>query len=157
MMVCAHGDVVDFCKERDMVICDSWSGDLRDYRGFCRVLVTDRELSESEYYFLKGELLARGIELVSIYHKDDKVLSKYMIYAEERRKTKYTARAPFGYYYENGVMVEHPEKIKVVHRVLELRDAGVTIRAIREDEGVRHPDGRKLSISTIQNIIKTRR
>ena len=157
MMVCAHGDVAKFCRERDMVICDSWVGELRDYRGFCRVLVTDREMSESEYYFLKGELLARGVELVSIYHKDDRMLSEYLVFAEERRKAKYTARASFGYYRENGVIKEHPENIKVVHRVLELRDAGVTIRAIREDEGVRHPDGRKLSISTIQNIIKNRR
>jgi hypothetical protein len=44
----------------------------------------------------------------------------------------------------------------VVKRVLELRDKGFVYRQIKEDPGVHHPDGRSLSISTIQIIIKNR-
>lgn len=156
MLVCAHGDVAKFCESHDMIICSTYTGELRDYRGVIRVLVTDSDMSESEYYFLKGELLASGVELISTRHKDDKLFTDYLIYANDRRKEKYGARVSFGYYRENGRIVEHPQNILVVRRIHELRDAGLTIRAIREDDSVRHPDGRKLSISTIQKIIKKR-
>ena len=42
-------------------------------------------------------------------------------------------------------------------RILELRDAGYTYQKINEDGEVRHPDGRKLGISTIQVILKNRK
>lgn len=156
MLVCAHGDVAEFCEERDMIICSVYTGELRDYRGICRVLVTDSDISEGEYCLLKGELLASGVELISTRYTDNKLFADYLICANSRRKEKYSARVSFGYYRENGRIVEHPQNILVVRRIHELRDAGLTIRAIREDEGVRHPDGRKLSISTIQKIIKKR-
>jgi intein-encoded DNA endonuclease-like protein len=50
----------------------------------------------------------------------------------------------------------HEEGREVVRRILELRDSGCAYREIREDAGVHHRDGRKLSISTIQIIVKNR-
>lgn len=140
MMVCAHGNVTEFCKDRDMVICDTWDGDIRDYRGPCRVLVTGDDMTEQEYYFAKGELLAKGIELISTRHKDDKLLSEYLVYANDRRKHRRGGRQPFS-------------DTEVIQRILELRGMGLTLRAIREDEGVRYRDGRKLSVSTIKKIV----
>lgn len=141
MMVCAHGNVTDFCKEHGMVICDTWNGDLSKYNGICRVLVTDSDISENEYYFLKGELLAKGVELISTRHKDDKLLSEFLVYSNSRRKVKYRGRKAFG------------EK-DVIQRILELRKAGATLREIREDERVRHLNGNKLSLSTISAIVE---
>lgn len=140
MMVCAHGDVTEFCKERDMVICETWSGELCAYRGPCRVLVTDSDMSENEYYFLKGELLAKGIELVSTRYKDDKLLSEFIVFAASRR-VRSGGRPPF-------------ENVDVIRRIRELSAAGLSLRAIREDEQVRHSDGRKLSISTISKYVR---
>lgn len=139
MIVCAHGNVTEFCEEHDMKICDRYVGELRDYQGLCCVLVTDADISEAEYYYLKGEFLARGYELVSTRYSDEKI---FLVYAHGRR------RAGSG---KKSTLDE-----KIIQNILKLRDAGMTIRAIREDESVRHPDGRKLSISTIQNIIKKR-
>lgn len=157
MIVCAHGDVAEFCRDREMFICETWSGELRDYRGKCRVVVTAQEMSENEYYFLKGEFLARGIELVSTHHKDDKLVVGYLAYAEDRRKEKKGTRQPFGFRKENGKVVACPESIVVVRKILELRDKGFSLRTISENEMVRNPDGTQMSISKIQNIIKNRK
>ena len=154
MMVCAHGNVVDFCKERDMVICETWDGEISNYKGNCRVLVTDSLISEYEYYFLKGELIGKGVELISTIHKDDKFMVGYLTYVAERRREKYSKRLPFGYCRRGGEVVEHPESMAVIDRIIELRDAGATLDEIREDERVHHPDGRKLGKSTIQQLIK---
>jgi hypothetical protein len=142
MMVCAHGNVTEFCAERDMVICDTWDGDIRSYRGPCRVLVTDSDISEQEYYFCKGELLSKGIELISTRYRDDALLSEYLVYANDRRKKRSGGRQAFS------------DKA-VIARIVALRAEGKTLREIREDEGVRHSDGRKLSVSTILNIIRS--
>ena len=157
MMVCAHGDVAEYCEGKDMIICDKWDGDLREYSGMCRVIVTDIDVSKNEYYFLKGELLAKGIELISTRHKDDELMSEYLVYAASRQREKYGARVPFGYHRVNGEIVEHPENMAVARRIRELKKAGFSLAQIREDEGARKPDGSRLSISTIQKIIKNER
>lgn len=157
MMVCAHGNVTEFCEERDMFICETWSGDIKEYRGACRVLVTDSDISENEYYFLKGEMLARGIELISTRWKDDERLSQFLTYLNIRRKARAGGRLPFGYYRRGGEVFACPECMAVRARIKELSDAGMTLRAIRDDEGVHHPDGRKLSISTISNILRSKK
>lgn len=144
MMVCAHGDVADYCAERDMQICDVCEGDFRNYRGPCRVLVTDKDMSAHEYYFLKGEMLGVGIELISTKHKDDKILSEYLVYANGRRKEKRSGRPAF-------------DDETVIQRILELRDAGLSIREIQATEGICGADGRKFSVSTIHRIIKERK
>lgn len=141
MLVCAHGDVVDYCDEHSMVICDTWAGKLNEYRGPVRVLVTDSDVSENEYYFLKGELLARGIELISTRHKDNQKLSEYLVYANGRRKTRYHGRPRIA-------------DEAVIQRIRELRDKGMTIREIRLADGVCRPDGSRFGISTIHKYIK---
>lgn len=156
MLVCAHGDVADFCKDRDMLICEEYDGDIERYSGSCRVLVTDRDMSENEYYFLKGKLLGRGVELVSTRYKDNRLVAEFLSYQADRRKKNYGGRHPFGCVMKDGVAVPTAEGSVVVRRILELRDAGHTLRQIQTDEGVHHPDGRQISISTLQQIIKNR-
>lgn len=156
MRVCAHGDVAEFCKDRDMVISEKYRGDLNEYGGCCPVVVTDQDMSENEYYALKGKLLGRGVELISTRHKDDPKVVSLLTYQAESRKQKYGGRQPFGFYRKNGRVVQRPNSIVVVKRILELRDTGATLQRISEDPEVHHPDGRKISISTIQQIIKNR-
>jgi hypothetical protein len=157
MMVCAHGDVSEFCMARGMEICETWSGDIAKYDGVCRVLVTDANVSEYEYYYLKGFCLARGIELISTRYEDDKLLVGYLHYENSRRKEKLRTRQPFGWKVSGGVVVESPEEMAVVRLILKLRDAGLTLREITEDERMVRPNGARLSMSTIQNIIKNRK
>lgn len=140
MMVCAHGKVSEYCDKHDMHVCDEWSGELRDYRGPCRVLVTDSDISETEYYYLKGEMLAKGIELISTRYKDDKLLSAYLVYQSNRHKVRAGGRQPFA------------DK-EVIVRIKELRESGLSLRAIQSDEKVRNKDGKMLSLSTISKII----
>lgn len=157
MIVCAHGDVSEFCKERDMVIVETHTGDIESYKGASRVLVTDQDMSENEYYFLKGKMLAKGIELVSTRVMDNALLSDYVVYANRRNQVKRGGgRNRFGFCKVDGVAKLTDEGRAVVKRIFELREKGFTYRAIREDEGVRHLDGRKLNISTIQIILQNR-
>ena len=144
MMVCAHGDVTEYCAARGMEIVVTWDGRIQDYSGRCRILVTDSDISENEYYFLKGEMYSRGIELISTRHKDSKQMLEYLVYAADRREAKSGGRPRF-------------EDPVVSQRVLELRSKGLSLRAIQESEGVRHPDGRKLSLNTINNIIRSKK
>lgn len=156
MMVCGHGDVADFCKKHDMVICERYSGEIEDYKGVCPVLVTSQDMSEAEYYFLKGKMLARGVELISTLYKDREGMREFLMYQVERRKKNYAGRQSFGFRLVDGELVLTETGRQVVQRIFELRDAGFTLRRIREDDGVHHPDGRRLSVSTIQLIIKNR-
>ena len=155
MLVCAHGAVSDFCKEHGMVIAEYFYGNVEDYSGVCPVLVTDAIENESEYYYLKGKMLARGIELISVKHKDcDKMLA-YLAYEAKRDsedRKKYGGRRIFGF--DANGLTEHGRV--VVGRILELRDMGYKYRQIQSDSGVHHPNGNSLSISTIQIIVKNR-
>lgn len=141
MLVCAHGDVASFCKERGMSVCGIYEGRLEEYTGAIRVIVTDGDMPEAEYYYLKGVMLAKGYELISTRYSDDNVLSAYLVYANARRKAKYKGRRSFA---DEAVM----------KRIRELSATGLSLRKIRDTDGVSHPDGRKLSISTISKIIK---
>ncbi len=156
MIVCGHGDVTAFCQERDMVICEQYQGDLEDYRGCWPVLVTSKDMSEHEYHYLKSLLFSRGIELISTIHRDTATLRPFLEYQATRRKRTNGGRNKFGFRRENGVIVPTTDGMVVVKRILEMRDAGYTLSQISEDEGVHHPDGRKICISTIQQIIKNR-
>ena len=157
MIVCAHGDVAGYCKKHDMVIMETYEGELLEYRGASRVLVTAQDIPEVEYYFIKGELLKRGVELVSTKHKDNIGLSEFIEYIANRENRKKTGgRYKFGFQNIDGEVVLTDVGRVVVKRILELRDAGFTYQRIRDDEGVHHLDGRNLNISTIQHIIKNR-
>lgn len=156
MIVCGNGDVAAYCKEHDMVIYEQYEGDPSEYRGNCAVLVTDQEMPKAEYYYIKSELMARGIELVSIHHTDDEAMTEFLAYLAERRKARYGNRQMFGYYRKNGVVLPREESLAVVRRIFDMRDAGCTLRAIKDDPDVHHPDGRQLSLATIQKILKDR-
>ena len=160
MIVCSHGDVINYCEDKEMIIGDTYIGDICDYDGVCKVLVTDKEMTESEYYFLKGKMLAKGVEVVSIHHKDTQRLSDYVIYALKQQsvqRKKHTGRYQFGFCMRNGEIVHHEETFEVAQLIIELKDKGYTLRRIQEDSRVKHADGRKLAISTIQLIIKNRK
>lgn len=146
MIVCAHGEVSEYCKNRDMIIVERYAGDIESYGGVCRVLVTDQDMSSSEYYFLKGKMLARGIELVSTRYVDTENLSYCDIKDAPEKPNR--GRPKFGDSSE--------AEMAVVNRIFELRDAGYKLRSIAEDEKVCYPDGRKMSISTIQVILRNR-
>lgn len=156
MMVCGHGDVAEFCERMDMVVCEQYTGDIADYRGSCGVLVTAQDMPEMEYYMLKGKLMGRGVELISSRWIDDPRMIELLHYQVQNRKEKYGGRQSFGFRRRGDRVEEIPESMAVARRILELRDAGITLRGIQEDEGVHHPDGRKISVSTIQQIIKNR-
>lgn len=143
-----------------MVSAAEYVGALEEYDGIPRVLVTDRDMSENEYYYLKGLLLARGVDLISTRYKDDeKVLGVVGYIAQkeqERRKQRYGGRQPFGWVRRDGMVQENPAMMAVARRIIELKDAGYTLRAIKADKDVHHPDGRDISVSTIQQIIENR-
>ena len=141
MMVCAHGDVTEFCETRGWYICEKWEGEIIKYNGLCPVLVTDADISETEYYYLKGQMLGKRTMLISTRYSDDKLMEGYLIYANSRRKeSHHPGRSKF-------------DDTEIIQKIRELSASGMSIRAIRDTEGICHPDGRKLSLSTIHKII----
>ena len=156
MIVCAHGDVTKYCKSHDMIICENYNGDIEDYRGGCRVLVTDKDMAEYEYYMLKGKMLGKGVELISVRYDDDKLLTGFLAYQAEHRRKKYGGRQPFGFRKIKGIVVPDVEEIAVARCILELHDKGLSLRKIVGDARVHHKDGRRLSVSTAQQIVKNR-
>lgn len=151
MLVCAHGNVDGFCKKKDMIVVDRYEGEIEDYDGLIRVLVTDTDMSKAEYYLLKGKLLARKVELISTKHKDSEDLAAYQVYTAQVKKHR--GKSMFGFN-SDGEM--YPDSKEVVKRIFELRDKGYSYRLISQDEGVYHPGGRKISISTIAVIVNNR-
>lgn len=154
MIVYAHGDVDDFCKKHHMVVVGIHEGDLLDYSGEARILVTSKKMTKEEYYFAKSELIKRGVELVSTIHKDDVRMLELATYMRRKRNG---GRSKFGFQKVNGEEVLTDTGRAVVKRILELRDMGYTYQRISEDDGVHYPDGRSLNISTIQIIIQNRK
>ena len=146
MIVCAHGEVSEYCESMDMIIVERYAGDIENYNGCCCVMVTDREMSVGEYYYLKGKMLARGIELVSTRYVDLENLVLEAVKDAPGKRSR--GRRKFG----DGSVAE----MAVVRRIFELRDAGRTMKEITEDDGVHYLDGRKMSISTIQTILDNR-
>jgi hypothetical protein len=155
MVVCTHGEVADFCRKYDMKVLETYDGDLSNYRGSCPVLVTNARMTREDYDVLKCELFSRGVDLVSTHWLDDDVVVR-LIRKQLADRGRKGGRQIFGYTKRNGFVVEIPEKMAVARRVIEMRDAGYTLRQIRDDEDVYHTDGKKLAISTIQQIIKNR-
>ena len=147
MIVCAHGEVSEYCENRDMIVVEQYTGDIENYNGVCRVLVTDRDMSAGEYYYLKGKMLARGIELVSTRYVDTENLSHGVV-REVAEKRPIQGRRKFG----DGSEAE----MAVVRRIFEMRDNGSTLKEISENPDVGYLDGRKMPVSTIQVILKNR-
>lgn len=161
MIVCGHGEVTEFCREHDMTVAAQYVGEIADYTGDIKTIVTGQEMSVQEFLYLRMVMLGRGYDVRSIQHTDiDKKMGEFLEYVGiqemNRRKEKYGGRQPFGYYRRNGVVVENPAMMYVARKIIELRDAGMTMREIQDNPEIHHPDGRKISVSTIQQIIKNR-
>ena len=157
MIVCTHGDVDNFCKSRYMVPVCKHDGNIEDYSGICRILVTDSDFTEKDYYLKKSEMLSRGIELVSTRYEDSEFVSQLIVdNLEKNRRTKHGGRCKFGFQNIDGELRLTEKGRVVVKKIFELRDAGCPYQVIREAAEVRHPDGRKMAVSTIQFILKNR-
>jgi hypothetical protein len=103
-------------------------------------------------------MLAKGVELVSTWHNDSEVVAHFMIASlSNTRREKRGGRYKFGFQNINGKMVLTEDAKWVVTRILRLRDLGYSYHSIRNDDEVRHPDGRKLAVSTIQIILENRK
>ena len=155
MVVCAHGDVAQFCERYDMKILESYDGCLEVYHGHCAVVVTDQKMPREVYDSLKCTLFGRGVELVSTEWEDDDTMLR-LLRNQIAQRGKRGGRQPFGFYKKNGKIAEIPAMIAVARRIISLRDSGLTYQAIQMDSGVRHPDGGELSMSTVHAIIKNR-
>lgn len=147
MIVCAHGEVSEYCKNHGMTICDQHVGNIEDYTGVCRVLVTDASLGENEFYALKLKMLKRGLELISVDHSDE-AMSEFVSYLAKQSGGSRGGRRKFGERSE--------DEMKVVQRIFEMRDQGRTLKEISEDPEVGYLDGRKMPISTVQVILNNR-
>lgn len=160
MLVCAHGNVIEYCDEHGMTICENWHGEIRDYSGGCPVIVTDLEIGVQEFLYLKMQMSGKGYEVISTRYEVSPEINKFLDYVgakeRDRRKETYGGRQPFGWQKRNGVVVENSAMMYVARRIIELRDSGMTLRDIQNFPEIHHPDGRKISISTIQQIIKNR-
>lgn len=161
MNVVVHENSEKYCEERGWRIVGRYEDDLEAYDWRTPVIVTGQPMDKRRYYYLKLSLMRRGYELISTQHNDE-ALEDFLAYVNEqeqkKRKKKAGGRAGFGFRWNRvGEKEPHPEKMAVVRRVFELRDAGKTYKQITEDPGVCYPDGRKLSISTVQVILKMRK
>lgn len=156
MIVAAHGNVSEYCAAHGMQIGEVYTGKVEDYHGNCLILVTDNCDTEHEYYYLKYKLRKRKIELVSTHWNNEDVSAfvRYLEQMESREKSG--GRAPFGFRWESGKVVEDPAVIEVARKVIALRDAGIPWRKIAESDEICYRDGSKLSISTLQVIVKNR-
>lgn len=154
MIVCAHGKVSEYCKNHGMVICGEYVGDIEDYHGKFPVVVTDMDIPQVEFFALKERLLRRGVELISTRHSDLSVAEYIAHRIVEQPRLNKGGRAPFGYRWVGNELVESPHEMAVVKRILELREIGVSYSRIATDDRVRYQDGREVSVSTIQGIIK---
>ena len=158
MIVCAHGNVDNFCRNRCMIPVCRYEGDIEDYSGVCRILVTDSNISEKEYWLLKSTMLGKGVELVSTLYEDSEFISKFIVESlEAKHRKKSGGRCKFGFRNIDGEVKLTEAGRAVVKRIFELRDAGCSYHTIRNDESVRHLDGRILAVSTIQIILENRK
>lgn len=159
MVVSAHGKVDEYCAAHGMVIAERYNGDLAEYRGGHSVLVTDNCSDKHEYYYLKYLLLKRKVQLIST-HWESREIEDFVAYLhqqeKERQRSLHEGRPAFGFRKVGGVTVEDERSIGVARRIIELRDLGWTYRQIIEEDDVRYPDGRKMSPSTIQVILRNR-
>lgn len=147
MVVCAHGEVTKFCEEHKIRILESYGGNLEDYKGNCPVVVTDMAMTRVEYDSLKCTLFGRGVELISTEWTDDELILR-LLHNQIENRGKRGGRQMFGYSKKNGEVIEIPEKMKVARLIIEMRDAGKTLREIAQVVD--------LSVTTIQTILGNR-
>ena len=157
MLVIAHGCVDEYCAAHKLTICGRYEGKLSDYNLKYPIVVTDSLKDKSEYYYMKYKFMKRGVVLVSIHDDDDDYINNFINKLANSGHGKVAGRAAFGFRWNGGVLEEHPEAIVIARRIIALRDMGYTYQKIQQDDGVHYLDGSKLSISTIQVILKNRK
>lgn len=157
MLVCVCGgeEADAFCEAHDIIVFARYDGDLGSYRGDCPVLVTDQPMTREGYDKWKCHLFARGVELISTRWTDDEAILRLLRVMVER-KGRRGGRQVFGFYRRNGEILANPAKMAVARKVIELRDAGLTYREIRDTDGVSHSGGKQLCTSTIRTICENR-
>lgn len=161
MIVCGHGDVTAFCKENGFTVAARHTGEIIDYRGEIKTIVTDQKMSAQEFLYIRMIMLGKGYDVRSIqYPNIDRKMDEFLEFVGTqemyRRKEKYGGRQPFGFRKVGNEIREIPEMIAVARKIIEMKNEGATLRQIHESEGICHPDGRRISVSTIQQIIKNR-
>ena len=155
MIVIAHGDVVEYCAAHGMTIVDKYVGELEEYDVRGTILVTAEQLEKHEYYYLKYKMLRRKVELICV-HWCDSEFREFVEYVAARETGRYIGRLPFGFRRIGGETVADERGVAIARRIITMRDSGATYKAIQEDPDVHHLDGRRMSISTIQVILKNR-
>lgn len=159
MKVVVHGDADGFCQERGWEIVGRYRDRLDQYDWRCGTLVTAQPMSKKKFYYQKYLLYKRGYTLLSTQYHDNE-MSDFVEYLAERerekKKKKSGGRAPYGYKWENGVLLIDPATIVTARRIVALRDAGKTYKQIQDDPEVCYENGRRMSISTIQVILSNR-
>ena len=161
MIVCGHGDVSEYCRENGLTVVARHTGEITDYAGAVKTIVTDQEMNVQEFLYIRMIMLSKGYDVRSIHHpRIDKEMDEFLEFVSlqeiYRRKEKYGGRQPFGYRKVGSEIREIPEMMYVARKIIELRDSGVTLRDIQNTPEIHHSDGRKISISTIQQIVKNR-
>lgn len=159
-IVAAHMDingvVWNYCNNHGYTIGENYNGAIEEYDGCCRILVTGQHMEKYEFYHLKMVMLRSRVELISV-EWDSTELGEFVEYVSRNdRKGNKHGRLPFGFIWKNGEPAEVPDAIEVARRIIALRDAGKKYREIQADPGVRHLDGRVMSQSTIQVILRNR-
>lgn len=156
MVVVAHGNVDGYCEEHGFTIGGRYDGRIEEYDGACRVLVTDERFpSKNDFYRVKCFLLHRKVELISVYWQDDE-MDAFVVHLNEHRRSRNGGRVRFGFHRVGGEVVPDEAMMPVIRRILELYDAGSTLREIREDESVRYLDGRLIAVSVIHGVVMNR-
>ena len=153
--VCGGAEADAFCEQHGFLVLAHYHGDLLDYSGEAPVLVTDQEMTREGYDRWKCYMFGRGVELISTKWTDDEAILR-MLRLERERKNRRGGRQAFGFTMMNGETCEIPGAIEVARRIIGLRDAGLTYREIQDTEGITHVGGKRLSLSTIQVIVKNR-
>ena len=160
-IVAAHMDVNgcvwQYCVNHGHEIGERYNGKIDEYDGKCRIIVTGQPMEKYEYYHLKMVMLGERIELISIEWESTE-LDGFVEYLHQHstRKSGGHGRLPFGFIWKNGEPAEVPEGIEIARRIIALRDAGKKYLEIQADPDVHHLDGREMSLSTIQVILRNR-
>ncbi len=161
MIVAAHRDINGvvhrYCVNHHLEIGEHYNGDLLEYSGRCRIVVTGEHMEKYKFYSLKMLMLRNHVELISV-EWDSTELDEFVEWLNVHGKStsKRSGRLPFGFTRKNGEEAEIPEGIEIARRIITLRDAGKKYREIVADPGVHHLDGRKMSQSTVQVILRNR-
>ena len=153
MRVVVHGDCDAYCMDRGWTIVRRYRWPLSQYDWPEPVIVTGAQMGKESYYRAKFKLMKRGYTLLSSLYDDD----GFAEYQYQQRKSKphikSGGRICFGFTRTEAGEVVDPETMAVVQRIYKLRSEGKKYREIRDDEKVCYPDGRTISISSIQVIL----